>query len=151
MPDVTYKYNGSGDFYGDPIIVKDLWPQWQKDAWIAALAKSYTALAAPWVPVYDTVVVNFIGNDGNLVAITLPGDLEFPTKETAAHLASLYAATVIEIPFFGGGPSTSTAVKRLLVFANGKSIEAWPLANAYTNNPPDLADKISKGLIAEIA
>ncbi len=149
MSDVTYKYNGSGDYYGDPIVVKDSWPQFQKDAWTAALSKSYTVVAVPWVPTYDTLVVNFVGSDGILTSITQPNDLEFPTQETTAHLAELYSATVLNIPFFGGGgPSTSTAVKRLLIFAGGKSLEAWPLANAYTNNPPDLADKICKELVA---
>ncbi len=150
MPDQIYKYNGSGDYYGDPVVIKDSWPQPVKDMWVKALSSGYTLQAAPWVPTYETLVITWPGNDGSLQSFTQPNDPEFPTKDTCTHLASLYAATVTEIPFFGGGPSSSTAVKRLLLFSNGKSIEAWALANAYTNNPPDLADKICRNLIAEL-
>ncbi len=146
MADQTYVYNGTGAFYGQTIIIKDGWPENIKKMWLDAIVKSYTIQVPAWFPEYDTITVTWPGEGGSLASFIQPFDLEFPTAATVQHLADLYGATVSEIPFFSGGPTGSTAVKRFLNWPN-KTIEAWPLANAYTNNPPELADKMCKGLI----
>lgn len=146
MSDITYKYNGSGDYYGDPFTVRASWPPAVQKMWVDALARSYTAQAAPWEPTYETLVIYWPGNDGTLQSYTQEKALQFPTMDTCQKLADMYGATVVEAPFLGEGPVVTTAKRRSLQWAN-KQIEAWPLANAYTNNPPDLANKMCLALI----
>ncbi len=148
MPDQIYVYSGTGNFYGQTFTVRGSWPPNIIKMWTDALAGSYTLQAPVWVPEYETITVSWPGEGGSLHSLVEPFASQFPTAATVQHLAELYGGTMEELPFFdGGGPISSNAVKRFLRFPS-KLIEAWPLANAYTNNPPALADKMCQGLIA---
>lgn len=158
MSDQILKYGGDGAApYGDPFVVRDSWPGWLKDTWINTLASSgYAPQKAPWVPKYDVNSISWPTNDGAMKTIEME-PWEFPTMETAMELAARYAIngkplTVLEIPFVGG-PVSSLAVQRLLLFPNGNTLPAYQLANYYTFNPEDknnAADHLCRLLIARV-
>jgi hypothetical protein len=135
---VVFEYPGHvAGPYGERVTVDDSWT-----AWVNALTGSgYVAQAPPWVPTYEKYSVFWPDNSGGIASTAL-NPMQFPTRETCDHLAALFPANgkplvVQELPLFSGGPVVSNAVKRNLIFPNGAHLEAWALANLYTNNPED--------------
>src|SRR5437016_1762306 len=107
--DVTYKYTGTGNpLYGPTYTVPDIWVDWLKVWWAETLLANgygYLVQGAPWVPQYESGVVAWPGNNGTMQTAEL-NPLQFPTKDTAFHLAARYAIDgkqllLIEIPFLG--------------------------------------------------
>lgn len=144
--DVTYKYTGtSNPLYGPTYTVPDIWVDWLKQWWdTVLLANGYVTQGAPWVPQYESGVVAWPGNNGTMQTAEL-NPLQFPTQDTALHLAQRYAVDgkalhVIEVPFLGLGPIHSTAMQRLLQWPNLATLPAYQLANYFTNNPEDKSD-----------
>lgn len=160
MADQIFRYAGIGSApYGDPVIVRESWGPNILQMWVSALSNSgYTLQSAPWVPTYEEGWVHWPGNDGRMQTAEL-GQYEIPTRETADHLAKLYAVDgkplhVLEYPFISGGPAASASLVRLLQWPNLQTLPVWQLAVYYTLNAEDIhphvADGLCKLLIARI-
>lgn len=154
MPDLIYTFGGKPNApYGDPVVVK---ASWNQEMWASYLIPAgYTLLQPPWVPEYEQgITVSSPGAGGQVITYPL-NPLEFPTQATVEKLAVMYAVDgvpliVISEPFLGPGPVVSSAIVRLLQWPNNGKLSAFQLANYWTNNPPQVADELSKLLIARI-
>lgn len=163
MADLTLRYmgqTGTAAPYGDPFVIKDSWPQWQKQMWLDALTDAgYGPEKKPFVPTYEQFTVSWPGNDGQMVTMPIEQPLGIPTKATAEAIASRFAIKgvplhILELPWIGAGPATSSAVTRLVQFPNLATLPVKQLAEYFTHAPedqfPNVADKECRDLIARV-
>lgn len=140
MTDQTLVYNGSGPApYGSPFTISGSWPELSRKAWLNALLMyGYTPQKVPFSPSYEAYNLSYVDNEGHVVNFPLD-PYDFPTRTTAEALQIKFGAlNIVEVPFFtGGGPVSSAAIIRILVWSNGKYVNAGQLAEYYTRNPED--------------
>ncbi len=123
MADMIFR----GTPYGDPFIIRDSWPQWQKDMWLEALGA-----AIPEPPVLVPTFEEQHFSQGGSEAPTPLNPDYFATQETAIALMRRFNATqVSSVP---KQYTTPPAAERYLVWPDGIAVNAGLLAKQFVLN-----------------
>jgi len=112
------------------VTIKDSWPLWRKQMWLAALAsEGFNSPPVLWRPSYlplDQLVVWEANNTGGQASQPL-NQQDWVTRDSAVYLAGLFGAIVTEQPFEGSVVSGPGApVQYVLNFS--ESFNSQPVA-----------------------